>query len=423
MQFNSGRLRRRAICRSLARVLCALSIAGAVPLAAAASPDPQLLEAARQAQPALIETLKEMVLIESGSTDAAGLAKMARYTERRLKALGAKTAISKGAVGASPIVTATFTGSGSRRIMLIAHLDTVYPPGTLQIQPYRVDGGRIHGPGIADDKGGIAVILHALKILGEAGWHDYARLTVLFNTDEEIGSLGSGELIANLAAEHDYVLSCEPSPDIPEGLLLGASGTGTVVMQVRGRAAHAGAAPETGRNALIELSHQMLQTEDIAKAIPGTQLNWTVAQGGLVRNQIPERAFATGDLRLTIPDGFAKIEAALRERVKTSLIPDTDTTISIESGRPPFVASAAARELALTGQDIYAEIGRTLTLIDHTGGATDAGYAARSGKAIVLESFGLPGAGYHARDEYIVIDSIVPRLYLMTRMLKEIGRK
>ena len=115
--------------------------------------------------------------------------------------------------------------------MLIGHMDTVYQKGILATQPYRVDGNRIYGPGIADDKGGLAVILHALKILGDAGWRDYAKLTVSFNPDEEVGSIGSGEIIAELADQHDVVLSCEPTAAAPaaknDGLLLGASGTAT----------------------------------------------------------------------------------------------------------------------------------------------------------------------------------------------------
>jgi glutamate carboxypeptidase len=410
--------------KTLSRFFPALLSACAVAVSVhAAEPDTKLLDAAKQSQDAVIGTLKDMVLIESGSSDAAGLAKMAAYTEQRLKALGAATEVRKGTQGPGSIVIGTFTGTGAKRIMLVAHMDTVYPAGTLQTQPYRVDGGRIYGPGIADDKGGIAVVLHSLQLLKDAGWRDYAKITVLFNSDEEIGSLGSGELIARLGAEHDYVLSSEPSPAKPEIILLGASGTGTVTMQVRGRSAHAGASPELGRNALIELSHQMLQTRDVAKSIAGTQMNWTTAQAGVVRNQIPERAVATADMRLTIPDGFERLEAALNERVKNKLVPDTETTVGIERGRPPFVASAASRELAKKGQGIYSEIGRDLTLVPMTGGATDAGFAARSGKALVLESFGLGGAGYHARDEYIETATIVPRLYLMTRMMQEIGKE
>jgi len=407
--------------------LCLLGIALACP-ASAAPPDEKLRAMADAAKPELIETLRQMVAIESGSSDVEGLAKMADFTEGRLKALGAKTERRKATPGAgADIVIGTFEGTGHAKLMLMAHMDTVYERGILGSQPWRVDGERICGPGIADDKGGIAVVLHALKILKEVEWRNYAKLTVLFNPDEEVGSIGSGELISEIADQHDFVLSCEPTVAAPaakhDALLLGASGTATGRMEVKGRASHAGAAPDLGRNALIELAHQLLQTRDVAKSIPGTQLNWTVAQAGTVRNQIPEKAVATADIRITVPDGLKKLQAGLDEKAKEKLIPDTETTVTIEVGRPPFVATDRGRLLAKEGQEIYAEIGRTLDISEMTGGGTDAGFANRNSKAVVVESFGLAGYGYHARDEYIDAGSIAPRLYLMTRMLKELGKR
>ena len=410
--------------------LLALSLLGlaAGSTTALAAADEKLKAAAEQEKAPLIETLHDMVMIESGSDDAEGLKKMADFTEARLKALGATIERRKTTAGTgADMVIATFQSTGSRKLMLIAHMDTVYQRGILGSEPYRVDGNRIYGPGIADDKGGIAVVLHALKILKDAGWQDYARLTVSFNPDEEVGSIGSGEIIAELADQHDVVLSCEPTVAAPiaknDGLLLGASGTATAKMEVKGRASHAGAAPDLGRNALIELAHQLQQTKDVAKSIPGTQLNWTTAQAGTVRNQIPERAEAGADIRLTIPDGIAKLQAALDAKVKDKFVPDTETTVTITAGRPPFVASDRGRALAQEGQAIYAEIDRKLDIAEMTGGATDAGYANRSGKAVVVESFGLAGFGYHARDEFIDTNSIVPRLYLMSRILIEQGKK
>lgn len=395
---------------------------------ASAAPDAKLKAAAEQAQPALTETLREMVEIESGSSDLDGLKRMADLTESRLKALGAKTERRKVTSGpGADMVIATFEGTGTKKLMLIGHMDTVYQKGILASQPWRVDGAKIFGPGIADDKGGLAVVLHSLKILNEAGWKDYARLTVLFNPDEEIGSPGSGETIAQFADQHDVVLSCEPTTASPparrDSLLLGAAGTATAILEVKGRAAHAGAAPQLGRNALIELSHQMVQTRDVAKDIPGTQLNWTRAEASGVSNQIPASAKATADVRLLVSDGASKLEAALRDKIASSkLVPDTDTTLTLQIGRPPFLAGEAGRALGERAQAIYAEIDRPLDLAPMTGGATDAAFAGRSGKAAVLESFGLAGFGYHARDEFIDSGTIVPRLYLMTRMLTELGK-
>lgn len=414
--------------RNLARLVLAALLAIAATSHAHAAADERLKAAAEQAKPAVITTLHDMVMIESGSSDVEGLKKMADFTEARLKALGATTErrkVTRGAGG--DVVIGRFEGAGKRKLMLIAHMDTVYQPGILKSEPYRVEGDLIYGPGIADDKSGIAVILHSLQILKDSGWNDYARLTVLFNPDEEVGSIGSGELISQLADQHDIVLSCEPtsahSGAANESLRLGASGTATGLIEVTGRSAHAGGAPDRGRNALIELAHQLLQTRDIAKTIPGTQLNWTVAKAGTVRNQIPEKAAAIADIRLTVPDGVERLQGALEAKTRDHLIPDTEVKITIERGRPAFVASERGRALAEEGQAIYAEIGRPLDIVGMTGGATDAGYANRNGKAVVVESFGLAGFNAHARNEYVDTNSIVPRLYLMTRMLIEQGRK
>lgn len=393
-----------------------------------AAPDETLKAAAEQARPALIDTLHDMVMIESGSSDVQGLTAMADFTENRLKALGAATERRKTTRGAgADMVIGTFEGTGRKKLMLIAHMDTVYQPGILKTEPYRVEGDLIYGPGIADDKSGIAVILHSLQILRDVGWRDYAKLTVSFNPDEEVGSIGSGEIISTLADQHDVVLSCEPTtarPGAPhESLRLGASGTATGTLEVTGRSAHAGGAPDRGRNALIELAHQLLQTRDIAKSIPGTQLNWTTAKAGTVRNQIPEKAIAGADIRVTIPDGIQKLQAALDEKIKDHLIPDTEVKMTIEPGRPAFVAGERGRALAEQGQAIYAELDRPLDIVGMTGGATDAGYANRDGKAIVVESFGLAGFNAHAHNEYVDTASIVPRLYLMTRMLIDQGER
>jgi len=409
----------------------ATSIALGVALAAGparAAPDAKLLAAANAQQPAVIETLKSLVMIETGSGDVEGLAKIAGYLDDRLKALGFKTERRKATAGVgADIVIGTLKGSGKRNIMLQGHMDTVYLPGILLTQPYKVDGNKLYGPGIADDKGGLAVMLHAVKILNEAGWKDYNTLTVLMNPDEEVGSVGSGEIISALADQHDTVLSFEPTAAKAvapgESLLLGAAGIAAVTLEVKGRAAHAGAAPELGRNAILEISHQMLQTRDLAKDIPGATLNWTNVISNKARNQIPELAVAHGDVRITVPGAEAKLREALQARIASSkLVPDTVTTVRLEIGRPSFLAGAAGLALGQKAQAIYKEIDRDLGLAPMTGGGTDAAYARRSGKATVVESFGLAGFGYHARDEYIEIDSIVPRLYLTTRLLTEIGK-
>lgn len=395
----------------------------------ASGADPRLRQAAQAEQPAVIATLHDLVSIESGSADRAGLAKIADYLDRRLHTLGARVDRIPSATGGAELVRGVFEGKGALKVMLIAHMDTVYDSGILTSEPYRRDGNLLYGPGIADDKGGVAVILHALALLRTQQWDNYARITVLFNPDEETGSPGSGETIARLAQQHDVVLSFEPSPAKAvikdEGVLLSAAGTSEVTMTVQGRAAHAGAAPEQGRNALIELAHQLLATRDVAAGVKGAQLNWTTAEAGSVRNQIPQSARAGGDVRVTEPGANEKLQAALQAWVQQDpLVPDTTTTVTLLARRPIYVAGEKGKALADMARGIYAELdGRHLLMHPGTNGGTDAGFAGRSGHAAVLEGLGLAGWGYHAKNEYIEIDSIAPRLYLTARMLIELGAK
>ena len=396
--------------------------------AQAADLAPRLRAAAAAERPEVIETLKDLVSIESGTMDAPGLSRIADHLQARLEALGMRVERRRPEGAKGEVLIGRLSGSGRRRLMLIAHMDTIYAPGTLAAEPIRIEGDRLYGPGVADSKGGIAVILHSLKMLRDAGWQDYATLTVLFNGDEESQSAGSGPIITALAAEHDVVLSYEPTPAkavLPaEGVLLSAAGTATVELEVKGRSAHAGAAPGEGRNALIELAHQLLQTADLGAEVPGAQLNWTQATGGAVRNQIPDRATASADLRLTAPDAAERLQRRLDALARERKVPDTEVRYTLRIGRPPF-ASPDGRSLALAkqAQAIYAELdGRPLYLIPGGGAGTDAGYASLSGKPAVLESLGLAGWGYHAKNEYVELDSIVPRLYLTCRMLIELAR-
>lgn len=416
------------IARRILYVALTLALTVASNTACSADADEQILSAATDEEEAVIETLADIVNIESGSADYEGLEKIADYLEGRLDRLGASVERIPSLTGGPDIIKGVFDSSGSLRVMLIAHMDTVYGKGILDTEPYHRDGNLLYGPGIADDKGGIAVILHALAVLEKIGWTDYARVTVLFNPDEEIGSPGSGETIARLGEEHDVVLSFEPSPAKAviehEGVLLSAAGTSEVRMQVEGRAAHAGAAPEQGRNALIELAHRLVQTREATADIDGAELNWTTAVAGTARNQIPASAEAVGDLRVTEPDANERTLAALEDIVRSdAAVPDTTTSIVLKPLRPIYKAGEKGRALADLARSIYAELdGRQLLMHPTTNGGTDAGFAGRSGHPAVLEGLGLAGWGYHAANEYIEVDSIVPRLYLASRMLVELGK-
>jgi glutamate carboxypeptidase len=415
------------------RALCTLFIAAAVLAASAfAAPLEPVWSLVQKEKPALLDTLKELVEIESGSSDREGLDRIADVIAGRLKAMGGKVDLIEPGPDAhrdsrtperiGKMVKATFTGTGTKKILLIAHMDTVYPRGMLAQQPFRIDGDRAYGLGIADDRHGIAVILHALAVLNAMKYRDYGIMTVLINGDEEIGSPASRHVLTRLGAEHDATMSFEGA-GANDNLGLATSGSANAIITVRGRASHSGTAPHLGINAIDELAHQIMQNRDLSDPAIGLRANWTLARGGIVTNMIPPGAQATLNIRVLRLADLDGIEAKLRERIQNKLLPQAAVELNFERGRPPLEERPVSRALALHGQKIYAEIGKKLIVMDTPrGGGTDAAYAGLKTNAPVVEGFGLQGFGAHTTNaEYILISSIEPRLYLAARMIMDIS--
>ena len=405
-----------------------------MPGAALGQTDERLRSLAAKETPALLETLKEIVSIESGSRDIEGLDRLAAVVAARLGALGGRVEIVEPGQAyrmedtpekIGKIVRGTFAGDGVKRILLLAHMDTVYARGMGAEQPFRVDGGRAYGLGIADDKQGIAVIIHALTLLKQMNFRGYGTLTVLVNGDEEISSPASRELITRLGAEHDAVFSFECSYADSDKVALATSGIGSIALTVEGRASHSGMAPEAGVNALYELAHQVLQTRDLSDPATGLKLNWTLASAGTVRNVIPPSARATADVRVLRVADYDAIERRVRERIQNRLLPEAKVEMKFERRRPPLEATAASRALAARAARVYRELGREL-IVDEVaeGGGTDAAFAALETKAPVVERMGLQGYGSHSADaEYVLLDSVAPRLYLIARLIMDISQE
>jgi len=291
-------------------------------------------------------------------------------------------------------------------------------------QPFRIEGDRAYGLGIADDKQGIAVILHTLAILKAVNFQEYGILTVLIDADEELSSPGSRSLISKLGAEHDATFSVESSRAEFDKLSLATSGIASITLTVKGRASHSGNAPEKGINALYELAHQVLQTRNFSNPGAGLKMNWTLANAGTTRNMIPPGAQAVADVRVLRVANYDEIEKKVREAIKKQLLPEAKVEMNFERRRPPLEATAASRALAKHAQQIYGELDKKLVVDDVAeGGGTDAAFAALNTKAPVIERFGLQGFGAHSADaEYVLLDSIEPRLYLLARMIMDVSQ-
>ncbi|MDI9334545.1 MAG: glutamate carboxypeptidase [Cytophagales bacterium] len=426
--------------------LSALALLLVVGVVAAQTParHEALFAAATAAKPQTIETLKNLVNIETGSANAEGMAAMTNYLEGELKSLGASVTRSKAAFSTeNPAVGeniyGTIKGTGSKKILMIAHMDTVHVKGTLAKQPWRIATGvekvktpageverafeRAYGPGVADAKSGVATILNTVRLLQKQGFKDFAQITMMFNTDEEIGSDGSKALIQQLASQHDVTLSYEPTSSVPvEAMILAASGSVSVTVKIKGKSAHAGAEPEKGVNALVEMSDFVLSTMGLDNKDKALRFNWTIAQSGAVFNIIPDEATITATLRYLSPVDRDEALAKLKERVTNKKLAGSEITLIVPPFRPSFIADAAGKALVTKAVEIYKEVGGSIYVVPVTGAGTDAAFAALSGKP-VLEALGLPGFGYHSNvEEYADIGAIPRRLYLSSRLIMEIAQ-
>ena len=397
----------------------AFSILSASAFAADISSE-QLLKKAETEQTAYLETVKQLVDVDTGTGQAPGLKTISALLVERLKALGAEVTTTPATPSTGDNIVGTIKGSGTRSFLLMVHYDTVFGPGTAAKRPFKQDGVRAYGPGVADAKGGVAMILHSLKLLQEEGFKDFGTLTVLFNPDEETGSSGSKKIIAELARQHDYVFSYEP-PD-KDAVTVATNGINGVILDVKGKSSHAGSAPEAGRNAAIELAHQMLQLKDLGDPAKGTTVNWTLIKGGEKRNIIPSSASAEADMRYSDLGESDRVIADAQRIVQKKLIDGTEVSVRLEKGRPPLAKNPGSEQLAKTAQTLYGKIGRNIEPIAMRFG-TDAGYAYVPGseKPAVLETMGVVGAGLHADDEYIELSSIAPRLYLTVALIKQLS--
>jgi glutamate carboxypeptidase len=380
----------------------------------------KVYQAATAQRAAALDLLKEIVDIDSGTGDVAGGTRVAAVLGARLKALGAEVRTEPAeAAGLPDNLVAVFRGTGKGRILIIAHMDTVFGPGTAAARPFSMDAERAHGPGVGDEKAGVVNAVMALTILHELGFKNFATITLLLDDSEERGSPGSRKLIEALVKQHDVEFNMEPG-DPPDALTVWRKGSASIHILVKGRAAHAGMAPQDGRNAAVELVHQLSALEG---AFPhsgsGTTVNLTILRSGERNNIIPDLAEATLNVRYRTPEDFNTVLAKVEAGAGATLVADTQVTVSHDPAYPPLTENARIDALAARARAIYAELGKTVELSGN-GGASESALAMAQGTP-ALDGLGIVGGDFHTDHEWIDLNSLVPRLYLFTRLLMEVG--
>ena len=391
---------------------------------AGASPhrDDRVYQAAAANRAGALDLLREIVDIDSGTGDVAGGARVEALLAGRLRALGADVRTEPAeAPGLPDNLVAAFHGTGRGKILIIAHIDTVFGPGTAAGRPFSIDRERAFGPGVGDEKGGVVNAITALKILHDLGFKNYATITLLLDDSEERGSPGSRKLITALVKQHQVEFNMEPG-DPPDALTVWRKGSASIRIQVKGRAAHAGMAPQDGRNAAVELVHQLSALEGVfPHSGDGTTVNLTLLKAGERHNIIPDFAEATLNVRFRKPEDFDLVLSKVEAGAGATLVPDTRVTIMHDPAYPPLTENSQIDALAARARAIYAEIGKTVESSGN-GGASESALAMAEGTP-ALDGLGYVGGDFHTDHEWIDLNSVVPRLYLFTRLLMETGAK
>lgn len=367
----------------------------------------------RQAE--MVQLLERFVRCESPSHDKAAVDAFGRMVAKDWKRRGAHLKILRHTNRGDQIRAEIWLGQGrpTGQLMVLGHLDTVYPIGTLARTPFRIAHGRAYGPGTFDMKAGLVLALFAVDALKAMAPRPQKRLVFFWNSDEEIGSVTSKAAIEREARRSDAVLVLEPSFGRYGKLKTARKGVGTAEIIVTGRAAHAGIDPGQGVNAVHELALQITHLMKMSHPRRGITVQATVVSGGTVSNVVPAHARAEVDIRYARPGDAPRIDRAFRN-LRPIL---KGARVEVRSGinRPPLERTPAVSALFRHAQSLMREIGVTLGEAS-TGGGSDGNFTAALGVP-TLDGLGAIGDSAHSPDEHIIIKSLPERAALLAGLL------
>jgi glutamate carboxypeptidase len=371
----------------------------------------ELLRRARDGAPEMTACLQALCEIESPSTDPAGVESAARFLAPQFEALGLAAELVPVA-GAGPVLRAKNRGGhgAERPVMLLGHLDTVWPLGTLAARPVRIEGDRMTAPGGYDMKGGLVVVLFALRALAARG--PLPPVTVFFTPLEEVDNTPYRALMEDEMRACSACLDFEPA--WPGGAVkTGRKGSGQFKLRALGRSSHAGADLALGANAIVELAHQALAVQPLTDPARGTSVNVGVIRGGIRTNVVPDLAELEMDFRYPSLEEGRRIEAAVR-----GLQPRVaGVRLEVEGGMnyPPLERNERTLSVYAKAKAAADALGLPLSEVV-TGGASEASFASALGLP-TLDGLGPDGDGAHALHEHVLLPSLPERVALTAELL------
>jgi len=366
----------------------------------------------------LVEGIRQWVTLESPSHAPERVNDMMRLARDEALRRGLEARLLDLGPGAAAMLYVTNRREGDSRpgLLIVAHLDTVHPVGTLQANACRTEGDRLYGPGVYDMKAGAYL---ALAALGQASRDGGTALPVdyLFSPDEEIGSHASRAHIERLAAHARCVLVTEPARPDGGRCVTARKGTGLVTVKVKGKPAHAGMQHEKGRSAIKEMANQVLALESMTDYARGVTVSVGTIQGGTVTNVVPSECMAVADFR--VPDAEATEWLLGRLKAMKAVDPDVELSVDIELNRPPMTPGQGTQALFQAARRCAGRAGFALEEAPMTGGGSDANFTAALGIP-TIDGLGADGDGAHTLKEYVLVSTLEKRLAFWVLLLREL---
>ena len=360
----------------------------------------------------MLSLWEEIVNMESGSQNKAGIDAVAERLQQVLAAEGAAAKIVEMAKAGNMLVAEVGAGRSKPAVLFMGHMDTVFPLGTVAKRPFTIRDGKAYGPGALDMKGGIVAAMYAIKALNAAGY-DVRPLKVILAGDEEIAHANSNaaEVFLREAKGAAAALNCETG-FVDDAIVTGRKGTAVFTLEVKGVGVHAGNEPENGRSAILEISHKVIDIQNLTNWELGTTFNVGVIEGGIVPNAVPGYAKIVVDVRYQDPALLPDIERQLAEVAAKQYVPDTSTTLTQTPGIAPMQTTEGVQQLFEIVKKTYAEMGLGTPYGKYVGGGSDSAYSVIAGVPTVC-AMGVKGGRNHSPEEFAIVDTLFERAKLL----------
>ncbi|HIF9213666.1 TPA: M20 family metallopeptidase [Photobacterium damselae] len=366
-----------------------------------------------------LEELRPLINVDCGTLTKEGIEVIANQMAEKYQTLGWNVKrVDCGAAGTG-LEVRNKPEADHIDVMLIGHMDTVFPVGTAAARPMTTDAEKAYGPGVSDMKSGLLNIVYAIRTLDPTVLEKLS-ICVCMNPDEEIGSLHSETWLKSVAASAKHVLVAEAAR--ADGSLVKArKGMARYRLTFNGKAAHAGNEPEKGRSAITEMANWILAINQLTNFETGTTFNVGIVKGGAGANIVPDLAEAVVDIRFWDNEEYAQADSHIRALADTPFVDGVSITLDREAHKPSMVPSTQTEALMTLVEQSGQEEGINITW-QAVGGGSDANLTAVLGIP-TLDGLGPIGAGFHSADEYLVLDSIEPRIRLLQNVLGKIAKQ